>query len=177
MCITRRYLFICRHPASHRFRNAICESAGTRGCTIKDYNYLLQSPCKKCAKSGTYQRVPGNGSVEDEQALETEWHVPTRCFIDIGFRSLDPFEEDRNKVAEKEEELTPENEEPPSSQMSQDQGQPNMCMRIVRRLAKRRVSPCCKREAQKGAFETCRLESRPNRINGSIKDDYCESKV
>lgn len=177
MCITRRYLFICRHPASHRFRNALCDSAGTRGCNIMDYNYLLQNPCKKCARSGVHGRVLANGLVEDEHAFEIDWHVPTRCFIDVGFRSLNPFEEDRNKVAEKEEELASENEEPPRSQMSQDQEQHNMCMRILRRLTRRRASPCCLREAQRGAYESCRLESRPNRINGFIKDDHCESIV
>lgn len=34
---------------------------------------------------------------EGDPSLDFEWHVPSRCFMDPGFRSLDPFEDDRRK--------------------------------------------------------------------------------
>jgi hypothetical protein len=34
---------------------------------------------------------------EEDPGLDFEWIVPSRCFVDPGFRSLDPFEDDRRK--------------------------------------------------------------------------------
>jgi len=50
-----------------------------------------------------------------------------------------------------------------------------MYRRIIRRLTKKKPSPCCAKETLFGAYLAVRLEEREQRINGRIKEDRCES--
>lgn len=194
MCTTTRYFFICSHPATYRFRNELCEFSGIRGCQVTDYNHFLRVPCRRCKQRGI-QPIPAvDGSLDDPELWDNVWYVPRRCFIDVGFQSLNPFEDDRNKVADLEEldssssSAERRGEEPPvldldlvswPTETTSDgvQKTHNLCMKILRRLTRRKASPCCMRESENGAFETCRLECRSSRINGVIKEDHCESIV
>ena len=180
MCTTRRYLFLCSHPATHRFRNAVCASPSVRGCRIQDYNVYLRHPCKKCATRGMALTYTDAG--DQQFAFDDEWHIPSRCFVNIGFRTLDPFNED--KASEPPTPTSPV--EPPTTEnlvstlpltIDASDNDRNLCKRLFRRLTKKKPSPCCAREAQFGAYEAVRLEEREHRLGGRIRDNRCESPI
>lgn len=114
MCRVKQFVYSCGHPATESFRYRLCQSPGTTTCVAVDDQHNLNSPCARCirAKAGrtaqdlqefseqtatgwekTNRRVFTNG----DSALDFEWHVPSRCFVDQGFRSLDPFGDDKKK--------------------------------------------------------------------------------
>ncbi|KAK5050800.1 hypothetical protein LTR84_003359 [Exophiala bonariae] len=114
MCRVKQFAFSCGHPATESFRYRLCQAPGTETCMVIDDRYDLNSPCHRCIRwearrttqnfqeienltargwEETNRRVFYNG----DSALDFEWHVPSRCFIDVGFRSLDPFGDDKKK--------------------------------------------------------------------------------
>ncbi|KAH0836273.1 hypothetical protein AYO21_10205 [Fonsecaea monophora] len=182
MCTTKRYLFLCSHPATHRFRDTMCNSPSVRGCQVRDYNVFLADPCQKCSSRGMPSVHTAFGGCQ-ESGADDIWYIPSRCFIDVGFRTLSPFSE-----GDASEPPTPTS---PSTRQSIDDGplgspqtptklktsDPNICRRLLRRLTMRKLSPCCARETQYGGYEATRVEGRDNRVNGVIRDSLCESSV
>ncbi len=177
MCTTRRYLFLCSHPATHRFRNELCDAPGVRGCQIRDYNVYLRHPCEKCRNRGTASMYTG----EQEPDYEDEWHIPSRCFFDVGFQTLNPFAKESPESASSASSSTRQSIDedpiaPPHSPVQTKTGEPNICQKLLRRLTLRKPSPCCASQAQKGPHEATRVEGRDDRVDGVILA-RCESPV
>lgn len=178
MCTTRRYLFLCSHPATHRFRNETCESPSVRSCQIRDYNVYLRHPCQKCRSRGMASMYTG----EQEPEYSDIWHIPSRCFVDVGFQKLDPFKKDDDadpagsSPSPLRQSIDQDPLEPPLSPTKIKGSDINICRRFLRRLTMRKPSPCCAHETQSGAYEATRVEGRDNRIDGVIPA-RCESPV
>ncbi|KIX93307.1 uncharacterized protein Z520_10950 [Fonsecaea multimorphosa CBS 102226] len=181
MCTTKRYLFLCCHPATHRFRNTLCDSPSVRGCQVRDFNIILGHPCKKCSDHGLASMHMDLGA-EQESGADDVWYIPTRCFVDAGFRTLDPF-----KKAETSEPSTPTSQStrhsvdedpltPPLTPTKIKASDPNFCRRLLRRLTLKKLSPCCTLETQYGGYEATRIEGLDNRVDGVIRDSFCESQ-
>lgn len=174
MCTTRRYLFLCSHPATHRFRNTLCESPSVRGCKVHDFNVYLRCPCKKCANRG----MPSVHMPTPEIAFNDTWHIPSRCFVDVGYRTLNPFHEDKSSepctpISPIEPPIPQQVLTPPVTPVKDDK---NVYKRLIRRLTlRKKAGPCCAKEAQAGAFLAVRLEGREQRMYGRIQEDRCES--
>jgi hypothetical protein len=114
-----------------------------------------------------------------EPSYSDVWHIPSRCFVDVGFQKLDPFKEEIS-------EPTPST--PPLSRQSIDEdplaqpltprrteiSEPNICRKLLRRLTLRRPAPCCASQTQEGPYEATRIEGRDYRVNGVIPA-RCES--
>jgi hypothetical protein len=185
MCTTRRYIFSCSHPATHRFRNSLCSDPGARGCQVMDYNILLKYPCPKCKQRGFASDHDGWTPPKDNGDT---WYIPSRCFVNVGFRTLNPFEEKavneeeggddestpRTSTAStlrpsmEEEDLAPD-ERPSNWPMETAREKDTKTLRnLLKRMTVRKPSPCCVTEARQGAIEVCRIESRHQRIRGQI---------
>jgi hypothetical protein len=171
MCTTRRYLFLCSHPATHRFRNEICESPSVRGCRVQDYHVYLRQPCVKCQQRGMASVYTG----EKEPIYEDLWHIPPRCFVDIGFQKLDPFEvngtmSETSSVTSMcvRQSIDQDPLERPLTPTKVKNIQSNICRRFLRRLTLRKPSPCCISESINGGIEATRIEGRHYRIDGLI---------
>lgn len=180
MCTTRRYHFLCSHPATHRFRDTVCESSSLRGCQVRDYDVYLQHPCQKCSKRGMASVRPGFAN--QECAFEDTWYVPRRCFVDVGFHNLNPFDEEKppeppSTLASPVEQVVDQCPlTPPLPAPVPDDG-PNLCQRLIRRLTKKKPSPCCAREARYGAYEAVRIKGRDHRVGGAMRENRCESPL
>jgi len=177
MCTTRRYLFLCSHPATHRFRNEICDLPGVRGCRVRDYNVRLRHPCSKCRNRGMASVYTG----EQEPEYDDTWHIPSRCFVNVGFQKLDPFRVDsiEPSTATATSPRPSIDEDPlalPLTPTRTKNAKQNICRRLLRRFSPRKTSPCCVGEAQNGAIEATRIEGREYRVNGVIPA-RCESPV
>ena len=178
MCTTRRYHFLCSHPATHRFRNEVCESPSVRGCLVKDFTVYLRHPCQKCRNRGMASMHTG----EQEPEYGDVWHIPSRCFVDVGFRKLDPFREEENSEPESSTAFTPRESidqdplTPPLTPTKTRDAELNLCWRLLRRLTMRKPSPCCVSERSRGALEATRIEGRDYRVDGVIPA-RCESPV
>ncbi|KAJ4505911.1 hypothetical protein HRR83_008426 [Exophiala dermatitidis] len=184
MCTTRRYFFLCCHPATHRFRNTVCADPDVRGCVVHDYNVYLRQPCKKCANQGW----PATCTAGAEQpfAFDDTWYIPSRCFVDVGFRTLNPFaSNDGVDVASTlplpiepatEQGTTPSEQgmtppEPPSRRSRR------LREMMIQRLAMRRLADCCAKETRAGAYEAVRIESRDHRNHGTLPGNRCDSRL
>jgi hypothetical protein len=185
MCTTTRYLYLCSHPATYRFRTSLCPLAKSTSnptspvptysnrthyysapkCRIADTNTYLPAACPKCAgKSRTR-----NGKQAGEQIRKmldregvvkrVDWYVPSRCFIDAGFSNLDPFGTGL-KDAKAGEFAEGEMEE-------QGQGQGR----------RRQPSPCCEKARRMGPYQSTRLEGEEDRMRGRIVDSFCGSWI
>ena len=95
MCKTVLYVWMCGHPATKRFRNSICDSAGVQECHVEDVTTVIGYPCSRCIKQRARMTWVGSGA--ENPALDDDWYVPSRCFIDVGFRSLNPFQDDKSR--------------------------------------------------------------------------------
>ena len=115
-----------------------------------------------------------------EFSFVDEWQIPSRCFVDIGFRTLNPFNEE--KTSEARSPISPVKTPTPDYPVlisllspvasSNDR---NLCKRLFRRPTTKRPNPCCARGPQFGAYEAVRIEGLDNRIGGAIRDNRSES--
>ena len=180
MCITKQYLFNCGHEATHRFHSDMCPTARTRSCCIRDVNEWLSFPCRKCARNGHggWKRYCA-GLQQDSDTYNDVWHVPSRCFVDVGFKTLDPFaREPRSEpVSPMSPAPAPTEATPARKRQSMWASFPssNRCSWLLEKMRLKHSSPCCESSAQKGAFQAVRLEGCNDRIEGRIVDNHCES--
>ncbi|KIW30648.1 uncharacterized protein PV07_06376 [Cladophialophora immunda] len=120
---------------------------------------------------------------EQELGIDDIWYVPSRCFIDVGFRTIDPFS--KEQVSEPPTPTSPSTRHsidddplaPPLTPTKIKISDPNICRRLLHRLTMKKVSPCCARETQYGGYEATRIEGRDHRVNGVISDSLCESSL
>jgi len=191
MCKTILYAFPCGCPATKRFRNSICDFVDVRGCHIEDSTVHIGYPCDRCFRSGATSNL--FGGVENP-ALDDFWYVPSRCFIDVGFRTLNPFQEDRSKSSASRMSSPPHDDEliPPEMPIPESPATPREKKRLWRRLVNwfttlttrnkphPELSPCCIETARSksstpfvGRLED--PESRSSGHYGRIKEDLCQS--
>jgi hypothetical protein len=189
MCSTIQYLFSCGHPATHRFRNQQCPQSMGRVCRIRDTNRLLVGECRKCIieRERRQREVSRFGAKDLALRYEDTWYVPTRCFIDVGFRTLDPFNtEPPSEPASPLSPLVPLTPlSPPSVAITKTElawdGLPtgksdsSPIERLFPGLRKKTRSPCCNDKSLADAFQAVRLEDHDARIEGRIMDNHCES--
>ncbi|KAI1614631.1 hypothetical protein EDD37DRAFT_110381 [Exophiala viscosa] len=197
MCKTVQYVWLCSHAATKRFRNSICDSAGVRECHIQDATTVVGHPCEECIKRRASMTWVGNGS--EYPALDDDWYVPSRCFIDVGFRTLDPFQEDKSRTStprtsgapHDDDQIPPEMAIPPqSATLTSPTKNKSLWRRLVDRVTscverfttRRRSgplsSPCCVETAKSRKFVFGRLEDPGNRSSGHygrILEDHCQS--
>jgi len=177
MCTTNQYLYVCAHPASYRFRTSICRNPASTLCHIRDGNSVLPYRCTKCeAKASTRnarqatERARQRTDINIMVAKNT-WHVPSRCFIDIGFQNLDPFGVGNQK--KKVEQADPRPTLSPITRVpSTLDGK--RASRIVADPP-RQPSPCCLKGTKMGAYQATRLEGVEDRQRGKIMDSFCRS--
>lgn len=160
MCATIQYIFRCDHPATGRFRNELCASPGVRGCWTHDTTTYLRYPCKKCAMQDVWMMTPV--PVDDGPYNDT-WYIPSICFVDVGFRSLDPFQDDRRSVpktstSDIDESLIPPEMVIPEATPTTAPRRKSFYKRLVDRLINKRPSPCCAEANQSGDFRDGGLE-------------------
>lgn len=102
MCNVTRFRFICRHSATKRFRSSKCDQYPA--CVSRGVCLDLPMPCYSCE----WHQVPiprrFKADIEtarlnfESLADKQEWYIPRQLFVDVGFRSLDPFTDDRRKL-------------------------------------------------------------------------------
>jgi hypothetical protein len=173
-------MFSCGHPAAHHFRNEACSLSTTRLCHIKDTDSWLRFPCRRCIivrQANGIKVKTAEDAVHDE--YNDVWHIPSRCFVDVGFRTLDPFREDKLEP------VSPCSPAPtilsPTSRSTSawshfTKDDRSKCAKLLSRVMKfRKVSPCCEERQRRGAYPAVRLEGRENRIEGRVMDDHCQS--
>lgn len=177
MCTTSQYLYICSHPASYRFRTGICRNAATSSCRIRDENSVLPYACHKCAAQSrtrggkqTAERMRHNADVNIMVAKKT-WYIPSRCFVDIGFQNLDPFE--TGIQSESGDQAGPRSPLSPISKVPliRDGRAANNTTTALTR----QPSPCCLKSRRMGAYQATRLEELEDRHRGRIMDSFCGS--
>lgn len=181
MCTTVQYLFSCGHPAAHRFRNEACAVSRTRICHIKDTDSWLKFPCRRCFLICQANGAKVKTAEDAVHAPYNEiWHIPRRCFVDVGFRILEPFREDKSEP------VSPTSPSPTILSPTTEKSAPtwahfprddrNKCAKLLSKVMRfRKISPCCEERARRGAFPAVRLEGRENRVGGRVMDDHCES--
>lgn len=187
MCTTTQYFFCCGHPATHRFRNQICPQLKGRNCRIRDTNRFIEGECRKCQQERQNRRQ--RPVVRSLDSFEDVWYIPARCFVDVGFRTLDPFlsEPDPDPISPLTTvapllplpltPVTPKSESAWGSLKS-----PGLERSPVQRFFPRfrrlkKSSPCCGDMTLESAFQAVRLEDYDVRIEGRIMDNHCESAV
>ena len=180
MCTTVRYYFSCEHPATHRYRTDVCETSQLGACRIKDTNKRLRIPCGRCLiRQGIKFQIPAELQLKESEDI---WHVPTRCFVDVGFRTLDPFREDQSPPTSPLS-LAPTILSPTSNKRhsvwphspNDDSGK---CAKLLARVMRfKKVNPCCEERARRGAFPAVRLEELESRNGGRMMDDHCQAMV
>lgn len=174
MCTTSQYVYACLHTASYRFRTSICRNPAKASCRIRDENCFLPYSCPKCAgklrlRNGKLARERITGQTDPNTMIaKMTWHVPSRCFIDTGFRNLNPFGTEVEKSSEHRagpgSSLSHICKVPPTvNERSADGGQP------------RQSSPCCTESTRTGAYQATRLEGVRDRRRGRIVDSFCGS--
>lgn len=119
MCKTTQFIYSCNHVASHQFRSSVCGSQPY--CHIIDDEAILPYPCRACKRRAHKSPSPRcdvtseSGQESDARDFEVgspwsdgfdldlpqefqnkRWYIPSRCFVDIGFRNLDPFNTGRS---------------------------------------------------------------------------------
>lgn len=225
MCTTTQYLYACQHPATHRFRNSVCpyvsrpanrqNALAKNVCRIIDQNTILPHDCETCedrkarakaqgSSSGSWRsglNVFGPRQVPEKDLYQDTWYIPTRCFVDVGFQTLDPFgtgedletpQTPKSPAADRDDDddmfgkarlpLLMEEElsdcSPKSKPKVRDHGdrRRNMKPPEIKR-DKRQPSPCCVKERRKGAYQVTRLEGCEDRFEGRIVDSCCRSIV
>jgi hypothetical protein len=194
MCTTNQVIYVCSHPATHRFRTGVCRNATHRRCTIHDETEVLSYPCMDCAALlSKKRRRSGDGrdrpwemqGPPSKRLLSATWHVPSRCFVDVGFQTLDPFGVGLHKEAPAETLVRSQTAEisPFGTHMelvpSRNPVQVEQCGRwkLARSNEKWPLSHCCQMETRDGAYESTRLEGPAERLNGRIADSFCESSM
>lgn len=118
MCTTTQFVYSCAHPASHQFRSSICGQQPH--CKITDTDAILPHACRACKRRALRRwnsrlhdmvRSRQESDVRDfeigspwsdgfdlelpKDLQNKRWYIPSRCFIDIGFSNLDPFDTGR----------------------------------------------------------------------------------
>src|SRR5271170_89636 len=192
MCTTNQVLFVCSHQATHRFRTGVCWQANRGRCKIYDATEILSFPCMDCAaivNNKRRKRGDGRGGSFPQKGplpnrlLHTTWHVPSRCFVDVGFQTLDPFSvrDDQENPAEtvgrsQRVEFLParmpmELVANQSPVLTDKRGR----WRVSKGNQNWQLNSCCLRKTREGAYQATRLEDREERINGRIMDSFCES--
>lgn len=194
MCTTSQVLYVCSHQATHRFRTGVCRNANSARCNIHDETEVLSIPCRNCAAlTGNRRRRRGDGHHDSSQQqcalpkrlLHATWHVPSRCFVNIGFQTLDPFgvgvyQGDPAETAGRSQraEISPfATHMQLVASRSPVQTDRSRRRKFVEGPENWRPSWCCRRETRGGAYEATRLEGPEQRIEGRIMDSLCESSV
>jgi hypothetical protein len=194
MCTTSQILFVCLHQATHRFRTGVCRQANRGGCKIYDATEILSFPCMDCAAIVDNKRCKcgdGRGRPSFQQVLlpnrllHTTWHVPSRCFVDVGFQTLDPFSvRDDQEILAGTIRRSQRAESSPAGMHMELVA--NRSPVLTDKCGRWRVSTgnqnwqlnsCCLRKTREGAYQAARLEGRGERINGRIMDSFCESSL
>ena len=192
MCKTIRYLYLCSHPATYRFRTALCSTPNRRKCRVRDDSLILPYACSRCeARNKTragraWANLTRRCRDVEAEAKEQIWYVPSRCFVDVGFRTLNPFETGVDEIDPCSSPRRPPLSAGIVSPLSELAMVAQLGMRDVAgrgRLCamaahdKRQPSPCCLRERKMGAFKATRLEGSEYRIRGKIIDSFCKSSL
>ena len=120
-----------------------------------------------------------------DRVLDEVWHVPSRCFVDVGFCNLDPFGVGENLENAAEAAVRPQRAEisPAGTHVelvaskSPVQTDRLESWKWARGDDKWRLSPCCLQQTRNGAYQATRLEDREERIRGRIMDSFCESSM
>lgn len=187
MCTTVQYLFRCGHPATHRFRNQLCQQSKCRVCRIKDTNKFLEGECRKCQQMP--QQRQQSFRFKEPAAFEDTWFIPTRCFVDIGYRTLDPF---HSGTEPKDDSISPSTSMPPPLPISpvtpktesawgaltSPKSEKSPLERFFPRLRRhKKTGPCCDELSLEDALQAVRLEDFEARIEGRIMDNHCESAM
>ena len=186
MCTTTQYLYSCSHQATHRFRNRKCEFPNSRICRVRDDDAYLPYMCRHCIAKGRTRPLFnffGPMPTNEKNLYHDTWHIPSRCFVDVGFRNLDPF-----KTGKLDELETPKSSPSPARSAARmtfetltqraAMDEIDCCgqLKAWPRKLKREPSPCCLNQRRNGAFETTRLEGCEYRIEGRIIDSGCQSR-
>ena len=178
MCTTVRYYFSCDHPATHRYRNHTCDVSHSRACRLKDTNRRLKFQCRRCLlRQGIKVQIPAEREVPQPDDV---WHIPARCFVDVGFRTLDPFGEDRSQpvspLSPAPSIRSPRTQKRPTTWPRSPKDDQGKCAKLLAKVMRfQKVSPCCEERARRGAIPAVRLEELENRVEGRLLDDHCES--
>jgi hypothetical protein len=180
--MTIQYYFCCGHPATHRFRNQLCQqSKGRSMCRIRDVSKFIDSECRRCALDRLRR---AQSSRPRPTAFDDVWYIPTRCFVDIGFRTLDPF---LSGSSEPKSPLTGvptlsplTMELPRRASLWENPSSPRTERSPIDKffpkfLRLKKTSPCCDEKSFADAFQAVRLEDYDARIEGRIMDNHCES--
>ena len=177
MCTTSQYLYNCLHPASYRFRTCVCRNPASSSCRVRDENSFLLYTCPKCAsKSRTRNGKQASGRNKQDidiniMVAKKTWHVPSRCFIDTGFRNLDPFRTQTKIEAANNAGLQSPQSTISKAPLIMDGSNTNA--RNAEQL--RQPSPCCLKSGRLGAYQATRLEGIEDRQRGRIMDSLCGS--
>ena len=180
MCTTVRYYFGCNHPATHRYRSDTCAASHTRACRVKDTDRCLRFPCRRCLlRQGIQVQIPAEHEVPEPNDI---WQIPTRCFVDVGFRTLDPFGDDKSQpvspLSPASTILSPLTGRSPSIHRRFPKDDRSKCAKLFAKVMRfKKVSPCCEERARRGAYPAVRLEELEDRIEGWVIDDHCESII
>lgn len=185
MCITTQYFWLCGHPATHRFRTQLCQHSKGRICRIRDTNKFLEGACRKCQQ--VRQKRRQSSRRKEPAAFEDTWYIPTRCFVDIGYRTLDPFH-----VNPECDPISPLTSVPPYFPITPTSPKTESLWGTLRspRVEKsplerffpklrwhKKTSPCCDELSLADAIQVVRLEEFDARIEGRIMDNHCESAM
>jgi hypothetical protein len=194
MCTTNQVIYICSHRATHRFRTGVCRNATHGRCTIHDETEVLSYPCIDCAALvSKKRRRSGDGrdrpcemqGPPSKRLLSATWHVPSRCFVDVGFQTLDPFSVGLHNEEPAETLVRPLRAEISPFGMHMElvasrssvQVEQHGRWRLARSNEKWPLSQCCQMETSYGAYESTRLEGPGERVNGRIVDSFCVSSI
>jgi hypothetical protein len=180
MCTTVQFFFSCGHQATHRFRNATCPTEYSKTCRVRDKNQWLKFMCRRCIlrcqQQGVKVYVPTDA---DHKQYEDIWHIPSRCFVDVGFRNLDPFQDTSSPPVSPTSPATtlasPRSEKPPPTMriFRDDRGK---CARLMAKVMRfNKVNQCCEDRGRKGAFPAVRVEGIENRHEGRMMEDRCSA--
>lgn len=177
MCTTSQYIYNCFHPASHRFRTLVCRNPASSSCRVRDENSFLPSSCPKCAANPrirSKEQASGRSKQDTDLHImiaKKTWHIPSRCFIDIGFQNLDPFRTETKTEGADDAGLR-------SARSTLSKGPLIMNGRSAHAWnaeQSRKPSPCCLKSARSGAYQATRLEGVEDRQRGRIMDSLCGS--
>jgi hypothetical protein len=185
MCTTTQYFFCCGHPATHRFRTELCPQSKGRTCRIRDTNRFIEGECRKCQLyRQTRRRIPRG---RNQDAFDDIWYIPTRCFVDVGFQSLNPFLVDIEPDP-----ISPLTTVPPtfplpspapkteslSGMLRSPGSEKSPVERLFPRFRRhKKSSSCCEDMTLENAFQAVRLEDYDARIEGRIMDNHCQSNA
>lgn len=185
MCITTQYFFGCGHPATHRFRTQLCQHSKGRVCRIRDTNKFLDGECRRCQE--VRQKSQQSSRSKEPAAFEDTWYIPTRCFVDVGYRTLDPFHAEPENDS-----IPPLTSVPPPlpitlitpkteslwGALTSPRTEKSPLERFFPRFRRHKeTSPCRDELSLADAVQAVRLEDFDSRFEGRIMDSHCESAV